>query len=598
MADIAQLAIEVTSDSVPEATDKLQKLTEVAGEAETATGKLADETTGLGEQAAEAASGGLGGLTSMIGELAGPIGLAAGVALGKLAVSIFEVDDASAKAAATEAKRHQSFMQDLQNEINSLREKQRLITDPNGDSIKVQDKRTELENKLTDALRAQEEAQRAVAAAQEAATGTSRASYSQLASAKGQYEQATKAVSDLQVELGDLERQNAQVKYEQHTSEVKNFVAALQSQADQAGKNKVQILQMKEAQLQLTGADKEAADAALATLAANEKVTQAHKEQIPLKERLLDLLERQVASQGQITSSAAVMQLSNEKLTKDERARLDVLLNLSAATEAQVAAQKEADKVFEDGNRIAKERDDLENKLLMDREKYLESLRKAADPGFFGGQDYAKSVQGLNELYGRGLLSADQYDRAIVRVKDDYVRLAAQGDTTLQALVDLTDTAAQRMGQAFGDFVTTGKLDFRSLIDSILADFARLEAQKGIEQLFGYFLSFGASSIGGGASSGNLVEGGYGGGVDYSSGLGLAAGAAPALAAPSLPPAAGGAGLVANTTINVSSGPSGPQATVETSGAQQSAQLGEKLRGAVLQVLIEQQRPGGVLNHA
>jgi lambda family phage tail tape measure protein len=159
--------------------------------------------------------------------------------------------------------------------------------------------------------------------------------------------------------------------------------------------------------------------------------------------------------------------------------------------------------------------------------------------------------------------------------------------------VDLTDTATAQMGKAFGDFVTTGKLDFASLIDSILADFARMEAQKGITEFFGYVLSLVPAA--GGASGASGVGSGTGASSDLpsSSYSGLAAG-------PTVAPLAGGSSLggpsiSAPVTVNISNGAGGIQSSVQ-GGTQQGQDLGQKLRGAIVQVLIDEQRPGGALN--
>jgi len=604
MADVAQLAIEVNSDSVPAATDKLQRLTATAGEAETATGKLARSAQDLASQAEDAATGGMGDLALLVGELAGPLGLAAGIALGKIAMNILEMDSAANKAAASEEKRHEALLADLNQEIQTLREKRRLLTDPNGDSTKVQDTRADLEGKLTQALRDQAAAQQSLNIAKESATGTDRASFSRLSEAGAAYTATTKTVDDLRTKLGDLESQNASAKYQEHAAQVDQFTQSLKKQADQAGKTKAEILRMQEAQLQLTGADKAAADAAIAIIEANEKTAKAHKEQIPLKERLIELLEREVGAQGRITSEAIAYQLSQQDLSASDKARIQALLDQTSATEKLMSAQKEADRVFQDGDRVAKERDELENKLIMDHEKYLETLRKSADPGFFATQDYKKSIDGLNELYDRGVLSVEQYDKAVLKVRADYVRLEAQGDTSLQALVDLTDTAAQKMGQAFGDFAATGKLDFRSLVDSILADFARLEAQKAFEAIASYIVGSFSSSVQSGSSSADAVLS-TGNGSDYagSYAAGPAASYAPASSppqaalAPAAPEATGArSSVVQQNTITVTINKDGTGGKAEAQGDQQSQDTANKIHAMVRQILIDEQRPGGTLN--
>ena len=70
------------------------------------------------------------------------------------------------------------------------------------------------------------------------------------------------------------------------------------------------------------------------------------------------------------------------------------------------------------------------------------------------------------------------------------------GDTIVKAFKGLEDTLV--------NFVTTGKLQFKSLVQSIIADLARLTIRKGITQpLFNAF----TSALGGGFNGGNALSG-------------------------------------------------------------------------------------------
>ena len=57
---------------------------------------------------------------------------------------------------------------------------------------------------------------------------------------------------------------------------------------------------------------------------------------------------------------------------------------------------------------------------------------------------------------------------------------AAEGEDAMEALRDATQNAAQSMEDAFVEFATTGKLEVGSLVDAILADFARLAIRQHI----------------------------------------------------------------------------------------------------------------------
>lgn len=415
-----------------------------------------------------------------------------------------------------------------------------------------------------------------------------------------------KSVEDWKKKLQDIRTEMAKLDEPSgFRSELDKINDKLREQADALGKTQGQLVYEKELALGATEAEARRAKALQDAVDAQKKGTKASSDDNKATEKMIELLEREVASTHRITSEQVAYELSTRKLSKSDEERLAVLLRQNAETEREAELERAATQAYEDGNRAAKERDDLENKLLMDREKYLQTLRKTADPSFGAGDKLEREVGGLQELLGRGSISAEQYDKALSKVKEDYVRMEAQGSSSLQSLVDLTDTAAGHMGKAFGDFVTTGKLDFKGLVDSILADFARLEAEKAFQQLLGYVVGSFAPSIGGGGG-GNLVSGSYGGGVDFSSGLGSAisggaqaAGvAAPQLAGLAAGAGAGRAGLVAHTVINITNGPGGPQAQTSAQGGAGSEQVARQLEGAVIKVLVEQQRPGGVLNNA
>lgn len=101
----------------------------------------------------------------------------------------------------------------------------------------------------------------------------------------------------------------------------------------------------------------------------------------------------------------------------------------------------------------------------------------------------------------------------------DYGRMAA--DSTTQAFLIAND-ALGGLEDALTDFVTTGKADFKGLVDSILADVARMTIQKSITGPLSNLLSNGLSSLfGGGSLSSRAAKidigwlGEYATGTDY-----------------------------------------------------------------------------------
>lgn len=84
----------------------------------------------------------------------------------------------------------------------------------------------------------------------------------------------------------------------------------------------------------------------------------------------------------------------------------------------------------------------------------------------------------------------------------DYARMAA--DSTTQAFSAMYN-ALGGLEDALTDFVTTGKADFKGLIDSILKDVARMTTQKTITGPLSNLLSNGLSSLFGGGSLNSRV---------------------------------------------------------------------------------------------
>lgn len=101
----------------------------------------------------------------------------------------------------------------------------------------------------------------------------------------------------------------------------------------------------------------------------------------------------------------------------------------------------------------------------------------------------------------------------------DYGRMAA--DSTTQAFLIAND-ALGGLEDALTDFVTTGKADVKGLVNSILADFARMNIQKSVTGPLSDLLSNGLSSLfGGGSLSSRAAKidigwlGEYATGTDY-----------------------------------------------------------------------------------
>lgn len=180
----------------------------------------------------------------------------------------------------------------------------------------------------------------------------------------------------------------------------------------------------------------------------------------------------------------------------------------------------------------------------------------------------------------------------------------------------LTDTF-NTLSNAIAQFVTTGKLNFASLVSSILADLVKLETNQLFAQLIS---SLGSSFFGGAAAAGSGASSVGAGAGAAAAGYGTAAVGSP-VRADSITQVnergtelfnQGGKTYLLNgdqggTVIPASQSPSGNQTNniaisvnvesgnTKIDGAEQGRQLGLVIKQAIQSELVKQKRPGGIL---
>jgi lambda family phage tail tape measure protein len=151
-------------------------------------------------------------------------------------------------------------------------------------------------------------------------------------------------------------------------------------------------------------------------------------------------------------------------------------------------------------------------------------------------QDYDRKVTELAKQRTENRIGQQQYDDELVATQDYYAKsvaiaqkssadiCAANADWTIgarRALADYADDAAnvaastastfqdafRGMEDAFASFVTTGKVDFKSLATSVIADIARMQARAAISGLFNFAASAISSYFAPGTTTGNSAYG-------------------------------------------------------------------------------------------
>ncbi|TYO91426.1 phage tail tape measure C-terminal domain-containing protein [Oceanicella actignis] len=162
----------------------------------------------------------------------------------------------------------------------------------------------------------------------------------------------------------------------------------------------------------------------------------------------------------------------------------------------------------------------------------FERLRASVDDAYAAQKRYADAERVANEAVKNGIVSKEAAADVLARVRqaiDDATRAAQENSATgWQAVTDALDAYAQKasdVGGQIGDaivgafnsaenavanFVRTGKLDFRSLASSIIADLSRIALRKILLERVAKALG---SAFGGGTSASIFHAGGVVGGA-------------------------------------------------------------------------------------
>lgn len=283
-------------------------------------------------------------------------------------------------------------------------------------------------------------------------------------------------------------------------------------------------------------------------------------------------------------------------------------------------------------NQRAKAEFDADGQLSAQQKKYYEDRQALIDKYEALALDaYGNGVRRRLEAEGNWL-------NGVSRAFQDYSSSAAN---VAQQSADMFGNAFKGMEDALTSFVMTGKADFKSLANSIIADIVRTQVRAQASGLFGSLVNgitglFGGSPSSAGASATSILNTGIGfgslaggratgggvlprsiyevnerdvpelanfGGKQYLMTADQPGSVTPLAQATTAMPAraltaqaAGGASTVqVQVYVDANSGSGQVQATASGSGNQSMAQLGKLLGNAVKEQLAREMRPGGLL---
>ncbi len=154
-------------------------------------------------------------------------------------------------------------------------------------------------------------------------------------------------------------------------------------------------------------------------------------------------------------------------------------------------------------------------------EKWLEETLAALEAAAEGHEDYAARVAEAREIAAERLRRVDEEEaaerlRISKRWQDGVIRglteVAGEGGDAAAAMEDGVKRAFAGMEDALVEFVRTGKITFSSLVDSILADIARMTIRQSItgplaSALSGWLHGLNGGNLAAGARPGAIAAG-------------------------------------------------------------------------------------------
>lgn len=310
----------------------------------------------------------------------------------------------------------------------------------------------------------------------------------------------------------------------------------------------------------------------------------------------LDILQRQAADierKAARATAKAELDSVDQQLSRAQTLLQAVEQSAQARVAIGLATEVEARRMVVEATRAQGEA--LARELIPQIERLLATV---TDPVVLAQLQAALDKVRQMQAEGREKTAFDGLTQAV----RDY---AAKAGDAFGSAREAAARAFQGIEDALTDLVVKGKADFRSLVVSILADLARLQLQQGLAKLFQIALPGLAKNAAGGVYASPSLSA-YSGGVydsprvfAFANGIGVFGEAGPEAIMPLKRGRDGKLGVVAqgggggSITVNVAVDASGQRDGV--GGDVRGLDLGRRIQAAVKAVLVDEQRPGGLL---
>lgn len=227
------------------------------------------------------------------------------------------------------------------------------------------------------------------------------------------------------------------------------------------------------------------------TLTAADKSILAHRQALELA------LKQNAAKEKELNQQNAVNALKAKGVQIDRQSQ-EALLQAKQQQALSIGSMGMGDKV--------RQRYQEELNLRQEYQRQLAQLERDSEAkGTKGTPEYAEVTQKLQASLNERLAALKSYyaeeDAAQANWVNGVTRaiqnMTAENGNAAKMGEQMFNSAFGSMSDALGEFVTTGKLNTKSLVSSMLADFAKMEARLATSKILSMLFSWGASAFGG-----------------------------------------------------------------------------------------------------